>query len=59
MHHVRIDQVDRADIRIETLRDVVDDVRQRLLEIVGPGDDLGDIGEEGDAIGNGGLREWT
>jgi len=37
-------QVDRADVRVESLGDAIDDVAQRLGEIVRPGDDPGDVG---------------
>ena len=36
-------QVERADVGIETLRDEVDHVRERLVEVVRARDDLGDV----------------
>jgi hypothetical protein len=50
---IRLDQVDRTHVRVETLGDELDHVLQRLVEIVRARDDLGDIGEEGDPIRNG------
>jgi len=38
-------QIDRAGVAVETLRDEIDDVGERLVEVVGPRDDLSDIGQ--------------
>jgi hypothetical protein len=46
MAQVSVGQVERTDIGVESLCDQINDVRQRLLEIVRSRDDLCDVGEE-------------
>ena len=41
---VGLDQIDRADVGIESLGDPIDDVAERLGEIVRTGHDPGDVG---------------
>jgi hypothetical protein len=50
---VRLGQVDRARIGVETFRDEVDDVPEGLPQVVRPRDNLCDVGEQGNAIRNG------
>jgi hypothetical protein len=38
-------QIHGAGIAVEALRDEIDDVAESLVEVVGPRDDLGDVGE--------------
>ncbi len=45
MTEIGVRQIERTDIRVEALGHEVDDVRQRLLEVVRPRDDLGDVSE--------------
>ena len=45
-------QIDRTDVGVEALGHEVDDVAERLIQVVGARDDLGDIGQECDAIRN-------
>ena len=45
-------QVDRADVGVETLRDQIDDVVERLAEVVRPRDDPRHVGEKGAAFGS-------
>jgi hypothetical protein len=49
---VRSAQVDGADVSVEPLGDEIDDVAQRLAEIVGAGDDPGHVREHTFAVGN-------
>jgi hypothetical protein len=49
---IRADQIDRASVRIQTLRDQIDDIGQRFVEVVRTGDDLGDVGQKCDAVRN-------
>ena len=49
-------EVERAHVRVEPLRDQVHDVREGLVEVVGPRDDLGDVRQQRDAVGYGSLR---
>ncbi|RIL07281.1 MAG: hypothetical protein DCC71_03515 [Proteobacteria bacterium] len=46
-------QVDGADVGIEAFGDAVDDVAQRLGQVVRTSDDAGDVGEKCAALGNG------
>jgi hypothetical protein len=50
---VGADQVDRADVRVEPLRDEIDDVAERLAEVVRTRDDPRDVREQTFAVGNG------
>jgi hypothetical protein len=50
---VGLDEVDRARVGVEPLADQVDDVAQRLVQIVRARDDLSDVGEQCDAIRDG------
>jgi hypothetical protein len=45
MPEVLVGQVDRTDVRVEPLRDQIDDVLERLLQIMRSGDNLGDVRE--------------
>jgi hypothetical protein len=47
---VGLGQVDGADVGVEALGDAVDDVAQRLGQIVRAGDDAGDVGEKRAAL---------
>jgi hypothetical protein len=38
-------QIDGARVAVETLRDEIDDVAERLVEVVGSRNDLGDVGQ--------------
>jgi len=38
-------QVDRARVGVETLRDEINDVPERLVQVVRPRDDLGNVGK--------------
>jgi GTP cyclohydrolase II len=49
-----IGQIERAVVRIEALGDEFDDIAQGLAEAVRSRDDLGDIGQQRDAVRNGG-----
>jgi hypothetical protein len=49
----RIGQVERARVRVEALGDEVDDVAQRLTKAVRSRYDLGDVGQQRDAVRNG------
>jgi len=46
MTEITVREVDRSDVRIESLGDQVDDVGQRLAEIVRTRHDLRDVGEK-------------
>jgi hypothetical protein len=50
----RIGQIQRARVRIEALGDEVDDIAQGLIETMRSRDDLGNIGQQRDAVRNGG-----
>jgi hypothetical protein len=50
----RVGQVERARVRVEALGDEFDDVAQGLIEAVRSRDDLGNIGQQRDAVRNGG-----
>jgi hypothetical protein len=52
MASVRLAQVDGADVGVEPLGDEVDDVLERLVQVVRARDDPGDVGEECDPVGN-------
>ena len=45
-------QIHRADVGVEPLGDEIDDVSQRLVEVVGARDDLGDVSEKCHTIRN-------
>jgi len=43
VHEIGVRQIDTADVGVQPLGDQIRDVRQRLLEVVRPGDDLSDV----------------
>ena len=43
---LRLSQIDRADVCVQTLGDQIGDIRERLLQVVRAGDDLSDIGKD-------------
>jgi hypothetical protein len=49
----RIGQIERARIGVESLGDELDDISQGLTETVRSRNDLGDIGQQRDAVRNG------
>jgi hypothetical protein len=50
----RIDQIEGARVRIQTFSDEFDDVGQGLVETVRSRDDFGNVGQQRDAVRNGG-----
>jgi hypothetical protein len=42
---IEIGEVDGTYVRVHPLGDEVDDVSKRLFQVVGAGDDAGDVGE--------------
>jgi hypothetical protein len=50
----RIGQVEGTRVRVEALGDEFDDIAQGLIEAVRSRDDLGNIGQQRDAVRNGG-----
>jgi hypothetical protein len=52
---VGVGQIDGADVGVEALGDQVDDVVQGLGQVVGSGDDPGDVREQADTVRNGDL----
>jgi hypothetical protein len=53
---IRIAQIDRADIRLQPPGHQIDDIVQSLLQIVRPRENLGDVSQKRNTIGNGDLR---